>query len=112
MAETSDLGRLFLHRMEYPSRHFPLAELGDTQETTYPFRHARSLVVRAPFTAKAVVLGWWGDSQDEEQALLRAISLGEKRKNVQEAEDSYHPFESPTEGRHVGALQVAGDDPH
>lgn len=98
MAETKDLGRFFAHPMEYPSRSFPLVELGDTQETTYPFRHARSLVVRLPGSRKAWVLGCWGKAQDEEDALMRAISLGEKRKNVQASQGFFNSVEGTEEG--------------
>lgn len=97
MAETRDFGRLFLHRMSYPSTDFPVCERGDTQETSYPFRHAKSLVVRLPLSTRALVIGWWGKPQDEEEALLRAVSLGEKRSYVQEGEAFTEYLESPTE---------------
>jgi hypothetical protein len=77
---------MFIHRMEYPTRKFPVFEIGDTQETSHPFRRARSLVVRLPLTRHSVVIGRWGQEQEEESALIRALQLGEKRQNVQEGQ--------------------------
>jgi hypothetical protein len=93
MAETRDFGRLFFHRLSYPSSSFPLVEVGDTQEVSWPYRRAKSLVLRLPFGKQAVACGIWGAPEDEEEALLRAVSLGEKRSNVQE-EEAFTKYQS------------------
>lgn len=73
MPKTHGRGRVFAHRLDYPSRLFPLVDVGSTQETSYPYRSARSLVLRAPLTRCAVVVGLWGAPRDEEDALRDAI---------------------------------------
>ena len=92
MAQTHDVGSWFFHRMAYPGRKFPLCEKGDTQETSYPYRRATSVVLRLPLTRYALVVGRWGQPQDEEEALLRSLVLGEKRDNVQEGQ-AFTPYQ-------------------
>lgn len=90
MAETHDIGRLFWHVMEYPTRKAPLVERGDTQEISYPFRKGFSLVVRSPGSRRAIVFGVWGAPQDETVALSSALRLGEKRnRSAQKEEDVF-----------------------
>ncbi len=49
-------------------------ERGNSQETNWPFRVGRSIVIRVPFRRFALVIGKWSDtSLDEEQALLGAL---------------------------------------
>jgi hypothetical protein len=70
---TKEVGRTFVHTMKYPSTDFPLMERGFSQEIDYPFRKGSSIVVRVPFSTTAVVVGWWGQPQDEDDALHSAI---------------------------------------
>lgn len=73
MPKVHEVGRVFAHRMSYPTRHHPLVETGRTRETDHPFRSGRSLVVRMPLSTKAVVVGVWGHAGDEETVLREAI---------------------------------------
>lgn len=59
--------------MTYPSRKFPIMECGTTQEIEWPFRFGQGLVIRLPFTTKAVVVGRWIGDREEEEALSDAI---------------------------------------
>lgn len=65
--------KFFAHRMDYPSRKFPLAEPGFTQEIDYPYRTGKSLVMRLPFSTHAVCVGVWVGQEAEDEALTRAI---------------------------------------
>lgn len=65
--------KIYAHRMEYPSRDFPIMERGDTQEIDWPFRTGKAIVARLPFTRRAVVLGVWVGQQFEDEALTDAI---------------------------------------
>ena len=69
--------------MQYPTTKHPLAERGTTHETDHPYREGRSLVLRLPFTTRAVALGVWMTSQGDEQDVLRRAvgsrDLGEYR---------------------------------
>lgn len=76
MPTTKDAGRFFAHGMTYPSTDFPLVDKGVTQEIEHPFRLGKSVVLRAPFTRRAVVLGVWGASAtDPDEALKKALRL-------------------------------------
>jgi hypothetical protein len=88
MPITKEIGRLFTHRFTYPpGKHFPLIDLGSSQEIEYPFRSGRSLVVRIPFTRESVVLGIWGEPEDDpDTALQKALRLWEEEEDVQEEE--------------------------
>ncbi len=78
MPQTHDIGsKTFVHRMDYPSRDFPVIDRGHTTEIEYPYRSGKSLVIRIPFSTRAVVIGRWGDQQDEETALQTAIGWRE-----------------------------------
>lgn len=46
---------------------------GTTQETDYPYRFGTSVVLKTPFGRKAVVVGWWRHTVEENEALMRAI---------------------------------------
>lgn len=63
--------------MAYPSTQYPVAEVGDTQEIEWPFRTGRALVLRAPLTKQAVVVGRWVGQKDEVDALESAIGARE-----------------------------------
>lgn len=72
MAETFDIGRLFLHLLKVEPG--PLVHLGSSQEIERPYRHSRVLVVRLWPLRRAVALGWWHDTGlTEEEALTRAL---------------------------------------
>lgn len=63
----------YAHRMTFPGTGYPLLEMGDTQEIEWPYRTGRGLVVRAPMSRQAVVVGRWLGHMDEEHALSSAI---------------------------------------
>lgn len=63
-----------MHRMNYPSRHFPLVCFGSSQETTEPYRTATPVVVRLIRTKFALVMGIWGSAVTEDRAMERAIN--------------------------------------
>lgn len=74
MPTVHDIGsKHYLHRMQYPSRKFPLAERGFSQEIDFPYRSGECVVVRLPLTRQALVLGTWGEPHDETDALTAAI---------------------------------------
>lgn len=64
----------FIQTMQYPSRRFPLVDRGFTQEIEYPYRKGDSLVLRAPLSRWALVVGKWTGSLDEQEALETALS--------------------------------------
>lgn len=63
----------FTSSLTYAHRGWPWIERGDTQEIEWPYRKSRSLVIRVPFTYKALVIGRWGDPRPEMEALLEAV---------------------------------------
>lgn len=78
MPEVHDIGsKHFTHRMDYPTKKFPLIDRGHTQEIEWPYRSGSSFVLRAPLTKRALVIGRWTGEVDEEQALIEAIGVRE-----------------------------------
>lgn len=77
MPQVHDIGPLFAHQMTYPTRKFPLVDVGHTQEIEWPYRSGRALVFRIPLSTQAFVVGLWGESRDEERALAEAIGARE-----------------------------------
>jgi hypothetical protein len=75
MPQVHDIGtKTYTHAMRYPTRKFPIFDTGGyTQEIEHPFRTGKALVLRIPFSTYAVVLGRWGETKPEEQALTDAI---------------------------------------
>lgn len=71
MPVTKDLGRVYLTSMRYLHRKAAplIAETGWTAEIEEPYRRGRCLVVRIPFTLRAIVLGLWGQPGTEAQRL-------------------------------------------
>lgn len=65
--------KVYVHQMTYPSTAFPLAERGTTQEIEYPFRCGQSVVIRLPFTTRAMAFGVWTGKVEESMALEGAI---------------------------------------
>ena len=43
----------------YPRRNVPLTEIGETQESGYPWRIGKCRVFRFPLTKRAVAFGKW-----------------------------------------------------
>lgn len=68
------MGRVFVHRMTYPTKNHPLVEMGTTIETDHPFRAGKSVVLRVPFSTQAVAIGLWIGVGSEEDNLRRAVS--------------------------------------
>jgi hypothetical protein len=65
--------RVKVDPMGKPIPNAPLLERGDTQMAEPPYRVGKSVVFRVPFTRTTFVVGWWGRSMDEEEALYRAL---------------------------------------
>lgn len=65
--------KVYAHQMVYPPGKFPLVERGETQEIEYPFRTGHSVVMRAPFTRRALAVGLWRGKRDEDDALMGAL---------------------------------------
>lgn len=65
--------KIYAHLMEYPTKKFPVIDVGDTQEIDWPFRTGKAIVTRIPFTRRAVVIGRWIGSSTEHAALTSAI---------------------------------------
>jgi len=67
-------GALYGGKLQYWHNKFlPIIEVGTTQETEYPFRKGKCLVVRAPFTKPGFYFGLWVSRpsvhQDDEEAI-------------------------------------------
>jgi hypothetical protein len=74
MAKVHDIGsRLYWQRLYWHSEDPPLIHRTTTQEIEPPYRNGRCLVLRVPFTKVAIVLGAWGSTMRESEALLSAV---------------------------------------
>src|SRR5437868_4612960 len=52
----------------------PLVEFAPTQEIDYPYRIGRCVILRAPYSTRAIAIGRWvGREADEDAAMLRAL---------------------------------------
>lgn len=73
---THDIGsRFFWQSIRIFHRPAPLVTFGKTTMTEPPFKKARPLIIRVPFTTHAVALGLWEETGwDEEEALYNALS--------------------------------------
>lgn len=92
MPQVHDIGtRFFTHTMQYPTRRFPLIDLGNTQEIEDPYRFGRSVVVRLPLSRRAFVLGKWSGTRNERSALSGAIGMRE----IDVAEGDYSQYYEP-----------------
>lgn len=67
MAETHDLGRLYVHGMRVPWRTPPVQLRGTSHEVEEPWRIGHCVVLRLLFLPYAVVVGWWGPPRTREQ---------------------------------------------
>lgn len=75
MPETKELGRLFVHRMDWATNtRPPLAELGTTHEIEPPWRVGRCLTVRVPFRLTGGALGVWLGHGSEQNNLREALA--------------------------------------
>lgn len=66
----------FKHSLRYPSTSAPLIERGWTQESEEPWRKGHSIVLRLPFSTKAVAMGRW-TSRETEDAFHKAAGIRE-----------------------------------
>ena len=66
--------KIYVHQMTYPPGGFPLCERGETQEIEHPFRTGQSVVLRMPFSRRALAVGVWRGERDEDDALMGAIA--------------------------------------
>lgn len=74
MAETHDLGPIFVHSI-WLKEGAPLAHTAPTNELEEPYRRSKSLIIRLPFTNRGAVFGWWRKTgRDEEEALREAVT--------------------------------------
>jgi hypothetical protein len=68
------VGPLYVQIIKYPHRKtLPIVEKGWTHEIDEPFRKGSCLVFRLPFTKPGFVIGWFGEPQDEIEALTAAL---------------------------------------
>ena len=58
--------RIFHHFLNYPSTKSPLVEIGQTQESEPPWRKGKSLVLRRPFSTRAIAVGVWRSTGTED----------------------------------------------
>lgn len=73
MATTRDIGPYYWHILKYPYRPNELLERADTQEIDEPFRVGVGWSIRVPLTKWAIVVGKWGGTRPEGEALTYAI---------------------------------------
>ena len=73
----------FKHSLEYPTRNAPLMERGWTQETEEPWRKGSAVVLRAPFSRRAVSIGRW-TSEGSEDDFHAAVGIREVKVPTQE----------------------------
>lgn len=66
MAETHDLGRLYVHGMRVPWRTPPIQLRGTSHEVEEPWRIGRCVVLRLLLLPYALVIGWWGPGRSVE----------------------------------------------
>lgn len=71
MAQTRQVGEYYWHTMNVPARG-PLVTSDLTYEIDPPYRVGRSLILRAPYTGRCLVVGHWFARLDEDVALMSA----------------------------------------
>lgn len=77
MAETHDLGNLYVTTVQFLDKASPWIDKGWSDETEEPYRHGKCLVFRVPLTRLGFAVGLWGPPGDEQETLSRAIGLRE-----------------------------------
>ncbi|CAB4129791.1 hypothetical protein UFOVP115_122 [uncultured Caudovirales phage] len=71
------IGSLYVDTIKLKHPIKPMFEWGWTQETTSPYRKSKTcLVIWVPFIPRALVIGAWGEPQNE-TAVFEAINMRE-----------------------------------
>lgn len=71
--QTHDIGRAFFHFI-HVRPGTPLLHTAPTVEIEPPYRRSESLIIRLLPFRRALVLGWWEDTEwDAEEALMEAV---------------------------------------
>jgi len=73
MAKTHDVGKFYWHTLVYPIKFKGFTDKAETQEIEHPYRAGNGVAIRLPLTRLAIVVGKWGKSLPEGEALTRAI---------------------------------------
>lgn len=60
------LTKFWFQFLVYPRRDVPLTEIGETQESEFPWRVGKCRVFRLPFSKRAVAIGKWTAFQPRE----------------------------------------------
>ena len=86
------LGLLYAGKLRYwHKKALPILEVGSTQETEYPYRKGKCLVLRAPFTEPGFYLGVFYKKpnihQDDDDAIDALLSEAMKGRKAWEPED-------------------------
>lgn len=83
MAHITDLGpHFYAQKLWWHTENPPLAYVTHTTETEPPYRLGKCVVLRLPFTKRALALGAWvGEAEHEEDALLRSMDARVTRSN-------------------------------
>lgn len=68
-----ELGRVYWHKLVYPTKPKSLVERAETQEIDEPFRSGAGFAIRIPFLRTALVVGRWTHRLLENEALSVAI---------------------------------------
>jgi hypothetical protein len=75
MANTHGIGQYYWHWHTFLSTEAPVYDRVSTHEIEPPYRYGDSRALRIPFTRRGIVWGRWrGSHQDEETALMEAMS--------------------------------------
>jgi hypothetical protein len=87
MAQTHDLGRLYVTRTANLDRWSSPVQRGWSAEIEEPYRQGRCLVLHLPGTELGLGLGWWGRDGDE-AATLERIGVRDLRPEDIEMEEA------------------------
>lgn len=71
--QPKEIGKYYWHKLTYPAKPKVVFEPAHTQEIDEPFRSGTGYAIRVPFTRTALVVGKWGQSLGESEALTVAI---------------------------------------
>lgn len=70
------MGTVYWYTIHYPDGLLiPLVNRSTTTEIDPPFRHGRCAILRLPLTRWALVVGFWEESFNADQAIERALSM-------------------------------------
>ena len=82
MPDTHALGPIFVQSI-WLTEGAPVFHTAPTNELEEPYRKSKSLIVRIPFSRRAVVLGFWRKTErTEDEALAEAVNLTQPREGV------------------------------